>query len=73
MRNCTYKIKLGNEIFEFNSDEELNSFINNNYNRLKIYESLSKYDGLAPNGKASNLTEELWYKVRTKEFKSWLS
>lgn len=35
MRNCTYKIKLGNEIFEFNSDEELNSFLNNNYHRIK--------------------------------------
>jgi len=35
MSTCKYKIKLGEQVMEFSSDEELNSFLNNNYNRLK--------------------------------------
>lgn len=33
---CKYKLNLNDEIFEFNSEEELNSFINNNYHRLSL-------------------------------------
>lgn len=35
MANCKYKINLNGKVIEFGSDEELDSFIDNNYYRLK--------------------------------------
>jgi len=58
-------IKYGEEkdITEFVSTEEINEVVNK-------YKGTDKWLK-APNGKPSNLKEDLWIKVRTQSFKTW--